>query len=426
MEETSAAEAAARVRDLDRLAVPLGPGQPAEFLHALGERQGFERLEVFAALLVDLFPLFTRPGVRLYSGFFGPVERGLRDAGFDVHFVPADFRRFAQIARRMAPRVMATAAAPPDERGWCSLSLHAGATVEELTRCGRDPERLLVVEAGAAYPRTQGLGAHAHALHVDEIDVLVRSEAEPRALPGSEPGEVERAIARHALPFIPEGATLQTGIGGVPDAIAALLAEGESGGFGVHSELFGDGLLRLHRSGKVDDLSKGFHDGYSICTFAMGSRDLYDWLDGEGRERVRFLPAAVVNDPHHIARNRNMVAINGALLVDLAGQIVADHLHGRVWSGIGGHEDFVSGATFSEGGRSLVCLPSTAKQVSRIVADFEPHTCITTPRHQVDVVLTEHGAAELAGRTAEERREALIAIADPAHRDALRDAREHD
>jgi hypothetical protein len=119
--------------------VPLGPGQPVAFLHALGAREHFERLDVFAALLIDAFALFTRPGVTLLSGFYGPVERALRDAGHAVRFVPADFRRFARIAKQMAPRVMATAATPPDRDGYCSLALHAGATVDELLRCGRDP-----------------------------------------------------------------------------------------------------------------------------------------------------------------------------------------------------------------------------------------------------------------------------------------------
>ena len=426
MLEHSAAEAAGCVRDADTLALPLGPGQPSGFLHALGKRERFERLQVFTALLVDWFALFTRPGVALHSGFFGPVERALRSAGHDVRFVPADFRRFEHIARHMAPRVMATAAAPPDPEGWCSLSLHAGATVAELRRCGRDPERCLIVEASPRQPRTLGLGSYRHALHVDEIDVLVPSDTPPTTLPEPDPDAVERAIARHALRYIPDAATLQTGIGAVPNAIAHLLAEGPGSGYGVHSELFSDGLMTLHRAGKVDDRAKGIYPGHSVCTFALGTRELYDWLDGEGRERVRFLPVSEVNDPAQIARNRNMVAINGAIAVDLAGQVVADHLHGRVYSGIGGHEDFVSGASFSEGGRSLICLPSTAKGSSRIVAEFDPGTCVTTPRHQVDVVITEHGAAELAGRTSDERREALIAIADPEQREALRDTQARD
>jgi acyl-CoA hydrolase len=418
-------EAAALVRPDDSLAVPLGPGQPAAFLHALSARDDWRGLSVFGALLIDFFPLFTRPGVTLLSGFFGPVERALRAAGHPVHFVPADFRRFAVLARTMAPRVMATAAAAPDAEGWLSLSLHAGATVEELRRCGRDPGRLLVVEINRKLPRTLGLPPeHRHALHVDEIDVAVESDRDVVALPAAEPDAIERRIAEHARRFIPDGATLQTGIGGVPNQIAHLLAEGPGGDYGIHTEMFTDGLWKLWESGKVSN-RKGLFDGLSIATFAFGSRALYDWLDGN--ETVRFLPVDVTNEPGVIARNRRMISINGALSVDLVGQVVADRIGEKEYSGIGGHEDFVTGAAFSEGGRSLICLPSTARTnggpVSRIVSAFEAGTCITTPRHQVDVIVTEYGAAELAGRTAGERARALIEIAHPAVRDALRERR---
>jgi acyl-CoA hydrolase len=200
-----------------------------------------------------------------------------------------------------------------------------------------------------------------------------------------------------------------------------MLADGPGGDYGIHSEMFTDGLMALQRAGKITN-RKGLHDGLSIATFAMGSRALYDWLDGN--DAVRFLPVDQVNDPALIARNRRMISINGALSVDLLGQVVADRIGAREHSGIGGHEDFVTGAAFSEGGRSLICLPSTATTsagiISRIVPSFPLGTCVTTPRHQVDVVVTEYGAAELAGKTAAERVAALAAIAHPAVRDALR------
>lgn len=416
-------EAAALLRPDDTLAVPLGPGQPSAFLHALSAREDWRKLTVFAALLVDFYPLFTRPGVTLLSGFFGPVERILRAGGHPVHFVPADFRRFANLARAMAPRVMATAAAPPDAAGRLSLSLHAGATVDELRRCGRDPGRLLVVEINPKLPRTHGLPPeHSHALHVDEVDVLVESDRDVVALPAAEPDAVERRIAEHARRFIPDGATLQTGIGGVPNQIAHLLASGTGGDYGIHTEMFTDGLMQLVEAGKVTN-RKGLFDGFSVATFAFGSRGLYDWLDDN--TAVRFLPVSVTNEPGLIARNRRMISINGALSVDLVGQVVADRIGEQEYSGIGGHEDFVTGAAFSEGGRSLICLPATARTsngvVSRIVGAFAAGTPITTPRHQVDVIVTEYGAAELAGRTAGERTRALIEIAHPAIRDALRE-----
>jgi acyl-CoA hydrolase len=422
MKVISLAEAAALVHSTDTLAIPLGPGQPPAFLHALGERDDFRDLAVFGALLVDLFPLFTRRGVRLLSGFFGPVERMLIAGGHSVTFIPADFRRFAKLAHDMAPRVMATAVAPPDANGFLSLSLHAGATVAELLRCGRDPQRVLVAEVNRNLPRTLGLPpAFPHALHESEVDFVVESERPVIALPDVPPDAVERRIAEHARAFIPDGATLQTGIGGVPNLIAEMLADGPGGDYGIHTEMFTDGLMRLHGAGKIAN-RKGLHDGVSIATFAMGTRALYDWLDGN--EAVRFLPVDQVNEPGLIARNRRMISINGALSVDLLGQVVADRIGGREHSGIGGHEDFVTGAAFSDGGRSLICLPSTANtpggRVSRIVADFPVGACVTTPRHQVDVIITEHGAAELAGKTDAERVSALIGIAHPAVRDALR------
>jgi acyl-CoA hydrolase len=419
--ELSARQAAELLRPEDTLAVPLGPGQPGSFLHALGERAEWKDLRVFTALLTDFYPLFTRPGVRLLSGFYGPVERALAAAGHDVAFVPGDFRRFARIGRKLDPRVVATAAAPPDASGRLSLSLHAGASTEEIMRCGHDPDRLLIVEANPALPRTLGLPPeYPHALHMDDIDVLVEGDRVPIALEEGKPSPIEHAIAEHAIAYIEDGATLQTGIGAVPGEIASLLAERPGGDYGIHSEMFTTGLMKLHQAGKVSN-RKGVFDGISVTTFALGSRELYDWL--EGNEIVRFLPVAVVNDPSIIARNRQMVSINGALAVDLFGQIAADTLEGRQYSGIGGHEDFVSGAGIAEGDRSLVCLPSTAtrdgKLVSRIVHALPSGTLVTTPRHQVDVVITEYGAAELTGLTEAERVSALAIIAHPDFRDAL-------
>src|SRR5262245_14893367 len=263
----SPAGAAQLVRPRDSLGIPLGPGQPAALLHALGERDDFEDLRVFGALLVDLFPLFARRGVHLLSGFFGPVERALAAAGHDVAFVPADFRRFAPLLEQLRPRVMATAVAPPDALGRFSLSLHAGATVAELQRCGRDPERLLIAEVNPKLPRTFGLPPeHPHALAEDEIDVLVESDREPLAISDAEPSDADRAIAARACAWIQPGSTLQVGIGGVPNAIASRLAEGPAGDYGIHSEMFTTGLMQLHRAGKVTN-RKGSHDGLSICTF---------------------------------------------------------------------------------------------------------------------------------------------------------------
>jgi len=414
-------EAVALVHTADHVGFPLGPGQPGGFLHALNQRTDWDGLELYGALLVDLYEVFLQPGVHYRSGFFGPAERFLRDAGANVEFVPADFRRFAPVLQAVAPRVMCTSAAPPDPDGWMSLSLHAGATVDELHRAGADPDRILVVEVSPHFPRTLGLGPdHRHAIHVSEADVIVETDRVPFVLADVAPTPVEQAIADHARAFVTDGCTLQTGIGAIPSAIATALAVGDGGDFGVHSEMFTTGLMRLHQAGKVTN-NKGIFDGVSITTFAAGEPELYTWL--EGNTEVRFLPVDVVNSPEIIARNRKLISINGALSVDLSGQIVADTIGGKQFSGIGGHEDFMAGAGLELEDRSLVCLPSMTvvgeQPVSRIVGAFPAGTVVTTPRHQVDVVITEHGVAELQGLTIRERARALAAIADPSMRDDL-------
>lgn len=423
-EEMTAEQAAARLNPADTVGIPLGPGQPPAVMRALGDRTDWTDLHVYGALLAVGTELFSRAGVHYLSGFYGPLERALRDMGADIEFTPADFRRFGPLLERQSPRVMTTVATPPDEDGWCSLSLHAGGTIRELQRAGADPDRLLVVEASDAYPRTYGLGErHRHALHIDEIDILVRSTDAPLALPGGEapPTDVVKAIAVHAVDFIPPGATLQTGIGSIPNQIATLLAEGDGGEYGLHSEMFTDGCMRLHDAGKVTNTRKGQYDGVSVTTFAFGSPELYAWLDGN--EAVAFLPVDIVNAPDVIGANSDMVSINGALAIDIHGQVVADTIDGNQFSGIGGAEDFVAGAGLELSDRSLICLPSTFEKdgvlQSRIVPWFGPGAVITTPRHQVDVIVTEFGAAELEGRTVQERGQALAAIAHPQFRDGL-------
>ena len=427
----SPVEAAELIRPVDSLAVPLGPGVPGQFLHALGERDDFEDLEFFGALMPDLYALLGRGGVRYRSGFFGPAERFLLAGGANIEFVPSDFRGFEPLLEELAPRVMTTAVSAPDANGWMSLSLHAGASVTELRRAAADPDRICLVESSPAFPYTYGLPPeHRHALHVDEVDVIVEGDASPFVLDEPEPTDVHAAIAGFAAEFVPDGATLQTGIGGIPNAVATILAEGSGSGYGIHSEMFTTGLMRLCKAGKVTNDHKGEFDGYAVSTFAAGSAELYEWLDGN--EEVRFLPVDIVNSPENISRNREMITINGALAVDLAGQVIADTIDGRQFSGIGGHEDFIAGAGLELSDRSLVCLPSSTwvtredtanedgkEMASRILPRLPDGAVVTTPRHQVDVVITEFGVAELRGLTIRERARALAAIGHPEFRAEL-------
>jgi len=427
-ETLTPAEAASRLLPTDTLGIPLATGQPPNLMAALGERDDWKDLKVYGALLGVGTELFNHRNVHYLSGFFGPFERALRDQGANISFAAADFRRFAPLLEEQRPRVMATAAAPPDSHGWCSLSLHAGGTSTELIRAAADPQRLLVVETSPNYPRTFGVPPeHMHALKADEVDILIEGDGSPLPLPDFEPSEADLEIAKHAAAFVPEGATLQTGIGTISSAIASELARGQEGDFGVHSEMFTSGLMALHEAGKVSNAHKGCYDGVSVATFAAGSEELYAWLH-ENKD-VAFLPVELVNSTEAIARNRKMITINGALAIDVHGQVVADTIAGRQFSGIGGHEDFIAGPALDVDDRSLLCFPATFKPKdgelrSRIVPWFEAGAVITTPRHQVDVVVTEFGAAELQGKTVHQRALALAAIAHPDFRDELVEAGE--
>ncbi len=359
-------EAVALVRPVDQIGFGLGPGIPDALLTALGTRDDWEDLQIGGALCLNLYDVFTKPGVSYRCGFFGPAERLHLSMGHRVELVPGGFRQMGPIMARFAPRVMVAQGAPPDDSGSVNLSLHVGGTRDELLRAGRDPERLLIMEVNPHLPRTKSLPpTYDNTIPLDAIDVLVESDGAPFALadPPSEDAGADAAIARHALTYVQDGSTLQTGIGAIPNIVAAELARGPLGGFGIHSEMFTTGLMQLHQAGKVTNDAKGMFDGVSVTTFALGVAELYQWLDGN--DEVAFLPVDTVNDPTVISRNANLVSINGALSVDLYGQVMADSIDGRQISGVGGHEDFVAGAELHLDAHSLICLRSTTERARR-------------------------------------------------------------
>jgi acyl-CoA hydrolase len=414
-------EAVARIRPTDSIGFGLGPANPDAFLTALGGREDWEDLVLGGALCLNFYDVFTKPGVRYRCGFFGPAERLLLSMGHQVELVPGGFRQMGPILARFAPRVMVAQGAPPAD-GVVNLSLHVGGTRPELLRAGEDPDRVLIIEVNPNLPRTASLPPdYDNTIPVDLVDGLVESDAAPFALTEPPADEVDAAIAANALAFVREGSTLQTGIGAIPNMVASELALGPLGGFGIHTEMFTTGLMRLHQAGKVTNDAKGVFGGVSVTTFALGTPELYEWLDGNAH--VAFLPVDTVNDPSVIAGNANLVSINGALSLDLYGQVVADSIDGRQISGVGGHEDFVAGAELHLDAHSLICLRSTAvrenETVSRIVGLLPEGSVVSTPRHHTGVVVTEYGAAELTGLTVRERAHRLADVAHPEFRASL-------
>jgi hypothetical protein len=263
-------DAVALLRPVDTIGFGLGPANPDALLGALGSRDDWEDLQLGGALCLNFFDVFTKPGVSYRCGFFGPAERLLLSMGHRVELVPGGFRQFAPILAKFRPRVMVAQGAPGADPGTVNLSLHLGATRAELMAAGRDPERLLMMEVNPNLPKTKSLPPdYDNTIPLDLIDVVVESTTTPFALAEPPTDEIDAAIAGHALAYVKQGSTLQTGIGAIPNMVASELAQGPLGGFGVHSEMFTTGLMRLHQAGKVTNDAKTVFDGVSVTTFAL-------------------------------------------------------------------------------------------------------------------------------------------------------------
>jgi acyl-CoA hydrolase len=284
--------------------------------------------------------------------------------------------------------------------------------------------RILIVETSESMPHAFGSGA---AIHVSEVDYIVEGDHAPMPeLPNPRPTEVDRAVARLIAGEVEDGACLQIGIGGMPNAVCSLLAESGVRNLGVHTEMLTDGIADLYRHGMVDGSRKAIDTGKIVYSFALGSRALYETLDGNADMLCH--PVDYTNAPHNIMRNPRVVSINSTTQVDLQGQAASESDGYRHLTGTGGQLQFVRGAYASEGGKSFICLPSTydkrGERRSRIVVDLTPGNIVTTPRTDTMYVATEYGIVNLKGKSVPERAAALISIAHPDFREGLeREAR---
>ncbi|MBL8112300.1 MAG: 4-hydroxybutyrate coenzyme A transferase, partial [Acidobacteria bacterium] len=276
-----------------------------------------------------------------------------------------------------------------------------------------DSVEVILAEVNPNMPRTLGDSF----LHVDEITKLVHVDTPLPELTAEPLDDVFREIGSHVAGLIENGATLQMGIGKIPDAVLAALFDHHD--LGVHSEMFSDGVMRLTEAGVITGRRKTLLPGKIVTSFVMGSRALYDWV--HDNPQIEMRPSSFTNDPFTISRNDHMVAINAALGVDLTGQVAADTLRGRFFSGIGGQVDFIRGASRSRHGRPIIALPSTARggTMSRITSMLDEGAGVVTSRGDVHYVVTEYGVADLWGKNIRQRANALIAIAHPDFRAEL-------
>ena len=342
--------------------------------------------------------LFTGPGLR------EPVAEGRAD------FVPIFLSDIPHLFT--SGRVKLDAAlvqlSPPDRHGTCSLG-----TSVDTARAAVDTAGVVLAEINERMPRTHGHTAV-------PLDRVTAWTATDRDLPGHDllpPSDVEDRIGAHVAALVEDGACLQLGIGGIPNAVLARL-EGRHD-LGIHSEMFSDGVVRLIESGAVTNARKAIHPGRTIASFVIGSRRLYDFVDDN--PLVEFHPCDRTNDTNLIRKIDRVVAINSGLEIDLTGQVCADSIGHRIYSGIGGQMDFVRGAAMSHGGKPIIALPSTAAGggVSRIVAQLRPGAGVVTTRGHVHWVVTEYGAVDLHAATLAERGKLLASIAHPDHREPL-------
>lgn len=297
---------------------------------------------------------------------------------------------------------------PPDNHGYCSLGISV-----EATRAALQMAKKVIAWVNPQMPRTHGDSF----IHLSQIDRYVEFSAPmPLHLP-AELDPVTRQIGQHVASLIRDGDCLQMGIGAIPDATLACLGSHQR--LGIHTEMFSDGVLPLLERGIITNQNKKKHRGKIVTTFAMGSQALYDFVDDN--PQVVFLDVEYTNDTAVIRQNPQVVAINSALQVDLSGQVCADSLGTKIYSGVGGQMDFVRGASLSEGGRAIIALPATAAggTVSRISSLLTPGAGVVTTRAHVNYIVTEYGIAQLRGRSLTERAKALIAIAAPQFQEQL-------
>ena len=411
-----AAEAIKAIRPGNRVFIGSACGEPQELVRAMTEfGDRLDDTEVIHVLTLGVAPYAQpkyAPNFRPNAFFIGSSMReAVNEARADytpifLSQLPGLFR-----SRRIAIDVALVMVSPPDDYGNCSLGVSV-----DITKAAVESAKLVIAQVNRHMPRALGDCF----LNVRQMHYLVEHDEPLLEWPeAGEPDEVTRQIANHVARLVPDRATLQLGIGRIPDAVLSLLTEKHD--LGIHTEMFSDGVLKLARQGVITGKYKTLNPGKIVGSFAAGSRELFEYMNDN--PQIEMHSSEYTNNPVVISGQENIIAINAALEVDLTGQVVADSLGQLLYSGIGGHADFIRGAALAKNGKPIIAMPSTADTPegvkSRIVATLQEGAGVITTRGDVHYVVTEHGVAYLRGKTLRQRAEALIAIADPKFHDEL-------
>ncbi|NLT20223.1 MAG: hypothetical protein GXY16_04405 [Syntrophomonadaceae bacterium] len=412
----SAEDLAAMIKSGDIILEPGGINIPHDFHVALAARvKELNNVTICLGLALKLYD-FMQPQykdhIHIETPFVGPVERMLIEWG-TASYVPQHLNQLGPWQEKKKPNVVAMVVTPPDENGFFNRSCFGGLVPREAIAKGDT----VIVEVN---PNTPWLEGEDLLIHISEIDYICESDAELVEIPDIPITEVERQIAAYIADMIPDGSTIQLGLGGLANAIGYFLLDKKD--LGVHTEVVQKSFMDLVKAGVVNGSRKNFHPGKVLATFCVGDRELWNYVDHN--PEFLFTEVAFNNDPQVIGRNDNLVSINNALCMDLTGQVGSESIRHRQYSGTGGQLNFIQGAALSKGGKSIIALNSTWKDSkgnlrSSIVPFMPPGTIVTTPRTEVDYVVTEYGVVNLKYKRVSERINAMISIAHPDFRDQL-------
>ncbi len=408
---TTAEKAVKSVKSGDKVFIGGNVAIPTTLVRALAERKD----ELFDVEIIHLLALgeapYAEPGMEKHfrhnALFVGPSVRDAVNEG-RADYIPIHLHMISKLfySKQISLDVAMLHVSRPDEHGFVSLGVEV-----TINKAAAETAKVVIAQISENMPRTLGNAF----IHVSKLTHIVEVDDEVPELPSRPFTEVERKIGHVISDLIEDGSTLQLGIGGIPDAVLNALSNKRN--LGIHTEMLSDGAIHLMEKGIINNEAKTFHRGKTIVSFIMGSKDLYKFVDNN--PMFEFHPTDYVNDPFNIAKNDKMVAINSAIEVDLTGQVCSDSIGCKIYSGFGGQVDFIRGSAHSNGGKPIIALPSTTKNLSRIVSRLKTGAGVVTTRADVHYVVTEYGYAFLFGKNIRQRAKALIDIAHPDFREQL-------
>ncbi|SUT89578.1 Propionyl-CoA:succinate CoA transferase [Acholeplasma oculi] len=417
----TADEAVKLVKSNDHVVVGMTASEPQQFMHALHKiADNVEKVTVSSCLPILEAEFFMNPKYKetfnVGGWFYTNTLRKIHHQG-NISFIPnhlhlAGKKRF----QHMKPNIFAMSASMPDKHGFISLSVQNVYEIEAIELAD-----IVIIEVNPNFPRTFG----DNQVHISQVDYIIESNYPVPSIQNGEPNEKDLIIGKLIAKEIPDGACLQLGIGGIPNAVAASLMDKKN--LGIHTEMFTNGMMDLIKAGVVNGMSKNYYKGRHVTAFAYGSKELYEFLDNN--PSIYFMRGQEGNDPSIIGKNDNQVSINTTIEIDLTGQCASESIGHIQFSGTGGQSDTAVGAQNSKNGKSFITLYSTAwvtnketnekEEISKIVPFLKPGAAVSLSRNDVDYVVTEYGMVSLRGTTIHERAKLLISIAHPKFREQL-------